>query len=89
MRDFNYSDTLKKILKKLSKKDKQLHEQVLKKIEEVIDYYDIGHYKNLRRPLQHLKRVHVGSFVLTFNFDKEKNFISFEDFQHYDDIYKK
>ena len=89
MRDFNYSDTLKKILKKLSKKDKQLHEQVLKKIEEVIDSYDIGHYKNLRRPLQHLKRVHVGSFVLTFNFDKEKNFISFEDFQHYDDIYKK
>ena len=33
------------------------------------------------------KRVHIGHFVLVFNFDKNKNLISFEDFDHHDVIY--
>ncbi|MFW5846912.1 MAG: type II toxin-antitoxin system RelE family toxin [Nanoarchaeota archaeon] len=88
MREYAYSDTLKKILKKLSKKDKQLYEQVMKKIIEVVNASDIEHYKNLKSPLQFLKRVHVGSFVLTFEFDKKNSMVSFEDFQHHDKIYK-
>ena len=80
---------LQKILNKLSKKDKSLYEQVLRKIEEIINSSDVEHYKNLRYNLKDQKRVHIGSFVLVFGFDKNKNLISFEDFDHHDNIYKR
>ncbi|MEK6906564.1 MAG: hypothetical protein AABW81_03010 [Nanoarchaeota archaeon] len=48
---------LQKILNKLSKKDKSLYEQVLKKIEEIINFPDVEHYKNLRYDLNDKKRV--------------------------------
>ena len=80
---------LKKILKKLFKKDKQTYERVMKKIQEVINSGDIKHYKNLKYPLQHLKRVQIGEKVLVFKFDKENNSISFENFKHHDKIYLK
>ena len=85
---FDYSEKLKKILKKLSKKDKQLYEQVLKKINEIINSYNIESYKNLRHNLKDFKRVHVGHFVLVFKFDKSINKIFFEDFDHHDNIYE-
>jgi len=85
----DYSDTLKKILKKLSKKDKKLFEQILKKIEEIITSYNVENYKNLRNDLKEYKRVHVGHFVLVFRFIKSKNKIIFEDFDHHDNIYNK
>lgn len=87
MYPYKYSESLKKILKKLSKKDKNLYEQILRKIEEVIHSKDIEHYKNLRYDLKNCKRVHIGHFVLVFEFDKSKKIISFECFKHHDDIY--
>jgi len=86
---YDYSDTLKKILKKLSKKDKKLFEQIIKKIEEVIISYNVENYKNLRNNLREYKRVHVGHFVLVFKFIKSENKIIFEDFDHHDNIYNK
>lgn len=80
---------LQKILNKLSKKDRNLYEQVLKKIEEVINCFDIEHYKNLRYDMKEFKRVHLGHFVLVFKFDKMNNMILFSDFDHHDNIYKK
>lgn len=50
---------------------------------------DPHRYKNLRKPLQHLKRVHVGSFVLTFSIDETKKMITIEDYDHHDNVYKK
>ncbi|MBU1203458.1 MAG: type II toxin-antitoxin system RelE/ParE family toxin [Nanoarchaeota archaeon] len=81
--------SLKRILKKIRKKDRALYERVLKKIQEIItsSVEEIEHYKNLRYDMKDSKRVHVGSFVLVFRFDKRRNFISFEDFQHHDFIY--
>jgi len=35
------------------------------------------------------KRVHLGHFVLVFQFDKKNNKIKFDDFDHHDNIYKK
>lgn len=84
---YEIKPTLKRVLKKIKKKDKEKYERALKKIEEIINS-NPDHYKNLRRPLQHLKRVHVGSFVLVFNFDKEKRKISFENFEHHDKVYR-
>lgn len=69
-------------------KDKSLYEQLLKKIEEVINCYDIKNYKNLRYNMKESKRAHVGHFVLVFQFDKKENRIRFDDFDHYDNIYR-
>jgi len=80
---------LQKILNKLSKKDKSTYEQVMKKIEEILNSSDIEHYKNLRYNLSDKKRVHIGHFVLVFSFIKLENKIKFIDFAHHDVIYKK
>lgn len=80
---------LQKILNKLSKKDKSLYEQVLKKIDEVINCYDVEHYKNLRYNMKDKKSVHIGHFVLVFQFLKSESKIKFLDFDHHDNIYKK
>ena len=87
MYSYEILPSLKRILKKLSKKDKQLYEQVLKKIEEVITCSDVEHYKNLRYDMKDKKRAHVGHFILVFKFIKEENKIVFMDFDHHDKVY--
>ena len=81
--------SLQRILNKLSKKDKSLYEQVLNKIEEVINSGDVEHYKNLRYDMKDRKRAHIHHFVLVFKFIKEENKVIFIDFDHHDNIYKK
>lgn len=85
MSEYEISDHLKRILKKLSKKDKVTYEAVMKKIQEVISSEDPNHYKNLRYDMKDSKRVHVGSFVLVFRVIGDK--IYFDDFDHHDKIY--
>ena len=58
-----------------------------KKINEVLKNPDIEHYKNLRHNLKEFKRIHVGSFVLIFKYDKKNDFVYFTDFDHHDKIY--
>jgi mRNA-degrading endonuclease RelE of RelBE toxin-antitoxin system len=86
---FKLSDPLKKTLGKLAKKDNPLATALRKKIEQIVncDISEIEHFKNLRGPKSHLKRVHIGSFVLTFRL--EGKIVYFEDFDHHDNIYKR
>ena len=88
MYNFDVSNNLEKILNKLSKKDKSLYNQILKKIDEVIHSKNIEHYKNLRYNMKDSKRVHIGHFILVFQYKKDKNLIIFDDFDHHDNIYK-
>lgn len=47
------------------------------------------HYKNLRKPLQHLKRVHIDkSFIMVFSIDESTKTVAIEDYDHHDKIYK-
>ena len=55
MIEYELSDYLKKILKKLSKKDKMKYEAVMTKIREVINSSDVEHYKNLMHDLKEFK----------------------------------
>ena len=72
MREFELSLKLKRILKKLVKKDKLRYEAAIKKINEICSNQDIGHYKNLSYDMKEFKRVHVLShFVLIFKFEKK------------------
>ena len=87
MREFEIKQELNKKLVKLSKKDKNRFEAVMKKIEEVVTSGDIEHYKNLLYDMKDSKRVHIGHFVLVFSYDKANDFLSFEDYDHHDNIY--
>lgn len=89
MYTFNVSENLQKILRKLAKKDKHMYDQVLNKIDEIVHSEDVEHYKNLRYWMKDSKSVHIGSFVLVFQFDKKNKMIYFDDFDHHDSIYKK
>jgi len=89
MREFEIKPELDKKLVKLFKKDKNRYESVMNKINEVLSSGDIEHYKNLRYNMKDSKRVHIGHFVLVFSYDKSKDFVSFEDYDHHDNIYLK
>ena len=89
MLSYEILPNLQKILNKLSKKDRVVYGQVLKKIEEVITSPDVEHYKNLRYDMRYTKRVHVGHFVLVFRFIKEESRVEFLDFDHHDNIYSR
>ncbi|MFH1592491.1 MAG: addiction module toxin RelE [Candidatus Woesearchaeota archaeon] len=90
MFDYDFTDELKAIIKKLNKKDKKLSLIIAKKIKDIInnDLETIEHYKNLRYGLKDRKRVHIDKhFVLCFRVDKKNNFILFTDFEHHDKVY--
>ena len=87
MYQYKIQPTLQKIMLKLYKKDNQTRERIIKKINEISNSGDIEHYKNLKYPLQHLKRVQIGEKVLVFRFNKTNQLISFENFKHHNKIY--
>ncbi len=92
MFDFDLTDELKLIIRKLVKKDKKKVEIINRKIKEIINSNkdSINHYKNLRHDLSDYKRVHIDrNFVLVFKVDLFNNFILFVDFDHYDKVYSK
>lgn len=88
MYQYKIQPHLQKIMTKLFKKDPETRERIIKKINEIINSKDVEHYKNLRVPLQYLKRVQIREKVLVFKFDKKNKLISFENFDHHDKIYK-
>lgn len=88
-RQYKTSKNFDRILAKLQKKDKQLFENLLNKMDEILNSLDVEHYKNLRYDLSDYKRVQIGHFVLVFKYDKQANCIFFADFDNHDVIYKK
>ncbi len=88
MREFEIKPELDKKLIKLSKKNKVSYEAVMNKIQEIINSPYAEHYKNLRYDMKDSKRVHIGHFVLVFSYDISKDFLSFEDYDHHDNVYK-
>lgn len=92
MFEFDLSDELRFIIRKLAKKDKTKVEIINKKIREIVNSAPeaVQYYKNLRYGLKDFKRVHIDSnFVLTFKADIKNNFILFADLDHHDNIYRK
>ena len=86
MYSFEVKNSLDKIFIKLAKRDRAMMKIIERKIGEIV--LNLNHYKNLRKPLQHLKRVHIGkSHVLCFSVDENKKVVIFEEFNHHDKIY--
>ncbi len=73
---------------KLAKKNPKQLEIINKKINEIRE--NPQHYKNLKKPMQHLKRVQIDSnFVLLFSVDETSKAVIIEDYDHHDKIYRK
>ena len=71
---------------KLAKKNKKQLEIILNKADEIVK--DPHRYKNLRAPMNDLKRVHIDKhFVLVFSIDEEAKTVTLEDYDHHDNIY--
>ena len=63
------STALDNKMKRLVRKNRKQYDIILNKVEEIIQ--NPHRYKNLRSPMQHLKRVHIDKhFVLTFSIDE-------------------
>jgi len=89
--DFDLSDDLKVIVRKLQNKDKVRLIILNKKIKEIINNNldSIDRYKNLKYGLNEYKRAHIDkSFVLFFKVDKNKNHILFNKLKHHDEAYE-
>ncbi len=88
MREFSIEENLKKTLSKIFKKDNAMYVAIMKKIEEILTCEDVDHYKNLKKPLQDFKRVHIkSSFVLIFKYIESGDKVVFYKFKHHEDIY--
>ena len=85
MYSHEFRKSLERELSGLAKKNPRQLEIIKKKIDEIVENPE--RYKNLRAPLQHLKRVHIDkSFVLVFSVKDKK--VIFESVEHHDDIYE-
>ena len=80
-----YSDRIERVLRRCKHKDRGLFADVQKHIEKVIREPHIG--KPLRYTPKNRRRVHVGSFVLVYEFFGDE--LRFLDFDHHDKIYKR
>ncbi len=86
MYSYELRESVEKIFFKLSKKNPKQLSIIEKKIGEIRE--NPPHYKNLRKPMQHLKRVHIDkSFVLVFSVDENKKNIIIEDYDRHDNVY--
>jgi YafQ family addiction module toxin component len=79
-------DELSIKLKKLQKKNIVQFNAIFKKAEEI--QINPHRYKNLRAPMNHLKRIHIDKhFVLTFSINEESKTVTLIDYDHHDKIY--
>ncbi len=80
-----YSERFGRILGRYKQKDRSLFQEIEKRIEKIINDPTVG--KPLRYTLKNRRRVHVGSFVLVYEFHNGE--LRFIDFDHHDKIYGK
>ena len=75
-----------RIFKKLRKKDSVQFEALCKKVNDILE--NPQQFKPLKNPMQHLRRVHVGSFVLVYDTDEERKVVTIRRYEHHDDVCK-
>ena len=79
-------ESVDRIFFKLAKKNPKQMRIIDKKIKQILE--DPHHFKPLRAPMQHLRRVHIDkSFVLTYSVDEQNEIVVIEDYDHHDNVY--
>ncbi|MBI2624407.1 type II toxin-antitoxin system RelE/ParE family toxin [Candidatus Parcubacteria bacterium] len=79
-----YASEFERLLARCKKKDQKLYRQIGRQIMKILREPNIG--KPLRYSLKNRRRVHVGSFVLVYEFHAGE--LRFLDFAHHDKIYQ-
>jgi len=77
---------VQKELQKLFEKDKVRYNHVKKRLKILSGNPQIG--KPLRNILKGKWRIHIGSFVIIYEIDKENSSIILLDFEHHDNAYR-
>ncbi len=86
MYSYELRKSVEKDFFKLAKKNPTQLKIIYKKIQEIVQ--NPQHYKNLKKPLENIRRVHIDkSFVLLFSVDELNNKIIIEEFSHHDEAY--
>lgn len=80
-----YAEKFERALCVWKKKDGRIFQSIVNQIEKIIREPEIG--KPLRHTMKGRRRIHVGSFVLVYEFHNEE--LRFIEFDHHDKIYKK
>lgn len=82
----DYSEEIVRKLKKLKKRNPNHYSKVRKKMDSILA--NPAHsYKFLSHDMKGIFRVHLGHFVLVFVINHKKKTVSFEDYDHHDNIY--
>lgn len=82
----SYSEEIVRKLSKLKKKDAKHYEIIRKKMDQILANPK-HRFKDLHYDMKGINRVHIGHFVLIFKIDHTKKIVSFEDYDHHDNIY--
>ncbi len=85
MYSLEIDDAADKAFRKLAKKDKTQLEAIYKKIDQILR--DPFQFKPLRHPLEGLRRVHIGAFVLIFEVFEESKTVRILKYKHHDEAY--
>ena len=72
---------------KMEKKDKNQLDIINKKVLQIRE--DPHRFKPLSNIMKGLRRIHFGSFVLTYSIDEQNKTVILEDYDHHDKIYRK
>jgi len=75
-----------KIFKKLAKRNPNQMKVITEKINDILE--DPHRFKPLHYPLVGMRRVHFGSFVLTYSIDEARKSVVLEDYEHHDKVYR-
>jgi len=82
----SYSEEIARKLSKLKKKDPIHYSKLRKKMNSILTE-PTHSYKFLTNDMKGINRVHLGHFVLVFVIDHRNKNVSFEDYDHHDNIY--
>lgn len=75
-----------KLFRKMEKRNPTQLSIIRKKLIQILK--DSYKFKPLSAPMQGIRAVHIGSFVLTYSIDESKKIIIIEDYDHHDNIYR-
>ena len=75
-----------RVFKKLRKKDSMQFEALARKVNEILE--NPQQFKPLKSPMQHMRRVHVGSFVFVYDIDEARKVVTIRRYEHHDTVYK-
>lgn len=86
MYDLEIDKDVRKKFEKLAKKDPQQLKDIDKKIEQVRN--NPHQFKPLKHPMEMLRRVHIGSFVIIYQIDEKRKTVIIWEYEHHDEAYR-